>query len=171
MTAIEIPNVVIRKARVEDSEAFLGLIDALAAYEKLEPPDEQARQRLLRDGFGSSPRFEAYLAEIGGVVAGYSIVFETYSSFLALPTLYLEDIFVLPEHRKRKIGLALFLAMGGLAKERGCGRMEWSVLDWNEPAHDFYKRLGAKRMKEWCPYRLSREELWSLPGICPAGAE
>jgi GNAT superfamily N-acetyltransferase len=108
------------------------------------------------------PRFDAYLAEIDGVAAGYAFVFETYSSFLALPTLYLEDLFVLPEYRKRKAGYALFSAMLNEAYRRGCGRMEWTVLDWNQLAIDFYKRFGATHMREWHLYRLGRREIEEL---------
>jgi GNAT superfamily N-acetyltransferase len=95
---------------------------------------------------------------------GYAFVFETYSSFLALPTLYLEDLFVLPDFRNRRAGYALFAAMVAEAHERGCGRMEWTVLDWNQLAKDFYDRLGAKHMKEWQLYRLVRNEMEQIGG-------
>lgn len=151
--------VTVRRVRPGDGDSFLGLIAALAEYEHLPAPDEQARERLLADAFSERPRFEAYLAECDGKAVGYTIVFETYSSFLALPTLYLEDIFVLPEYRKRAVGRTLFHAMTALARERGCGRMDWVVLDWNEPAHRFYRNIGAKRLKQWELYRLTREQL------------
>jgi GNAT superfamily N-acetyltransferase len=111
----------------------------------------------------SPPRFEAFLASIDGRDVGYAIIYETYSSFLALPTLYLEDIFVLPEARSRKAGLALFLHIAALARTRGCGRMDWTVLDWNTLAQDFYHRLGASRLQEWQLFRLSRAQLDALP--------
>ena len=98
------------------------------------------------------------LSDFGKFTVGYAIVFETYSSFLALPTLYLEDIFVLSEYRRHGIGLKLFRYCCAEARRRGCGRMEWVVLDWNKSAIRFYNRLGAKRMKEWQLYRL---HLWS----------
>jgi GNAT superfamily N-acetyltransferase len=151
--------ITIRRAGTADAENFLGLIDALADYEKLNPPDAEARKRLIGDMTGSRPRFDAFLAETGGVAVGYSIVFETYSSFLALPTLYLEDLFVLPEYRSKKVGYLLFTAMAREAHRRGCGRMEWAVLDWNKLAIDFYKRLDATHMKEWHLYRLTRDQL------------
>jgi GNAT superfamily N-acetyltransferase len=163
-------GIAVRRATGRDADAFLALVEALADYEHLTPPDDAARARLLRDIFGPSPRIEAWLGECDGVIAGYAIILETYSSFLALPTLYLEDLFVLPAFRARTLGLALFLAMSTLARERGCGRMEWAVLDWNAPAHRFYGTLGARRMKEWELYRLTREELDALPSLSPTSA-
>ena len=134
-----------------DAEAILQLVDALADYESLPRPAAAAKQRLVAD---MNKRFDAWIAEVDGASAGYAFVFETYSSFLALPTLYLEDLFVLPEYRSRKVGLALFNEVLEEAKRRGCGRMEWSVLDWNELAINFYKRAGASHMKEWHCYRI-----------------
>ncbi len=155
----------IRKATPSDRDHILHLVDALAAYEKLDPPDEPARERLIRDMSGDRPRFEAYLADVDGRAVGYAFVLETYSSFLALPTLYLEDLFVLPEYRSRKVGYALFTAMVGEAYRRGCGRMEWTVLDWNRLAIDFYKRLGARHMNEWQLYRLLRGDMERIIGV------
>ena len=149
----------IRKAGPADAAAILRLVEGLAEYEHLTPPDEPARKRLVNDMFGERPRIEAYLAEVDGTPAGYAFAFETYSSFLALPTLYLEDLFVLPEYRKLKIGYSLFRRVALEAHQRGCGRMEWTVLDWNVPAIEFYRRLGAKHMKEWHLYRLTATEL------------
>ncbi len=148
-------TVAVRRAVADDAAALLGLIDALADYEKLTPPDDAAKARLTRDIFGGKPRLDAFLAEVDGTAAGYTLIFETYSSFLALPTLYLEDFFVLPAYRGRKVGARLFTAMVAEARKRGCGRMEWSVLDWNQLAIDFYERFGAKRLNEWKYYRLS----------------
>ena len=155
----------IRKAGIGDADVFLALIDALAAYEKLEPPDAEAKSRLVLDAFGPSPRIEAFLAEYQGAPAAYAITFASYSSFLASPSLYLEDIFVLPEFRSRKVGAALFFALATLAKQRGCARMEWTVLDWNRLALDFYARLGARHMREWQLHRLTRAELDALPDV------
>ncbi len=149
----------IRPAGVKDRDQILYLVRGLADYEKLTPPDEAAQERLLRDMFSSPPRIQAYLAEVDGTAAGYAFVFETYSSFLALPTLYLEDLFVLPEYRNRKIGYALFSFVVEEAHRRGCGRMEWSVLDWNTLAIDFYKRMGALHLHEWHVYRLVRSDM------------
>jgi len=155
-------HVAVRKAKRSDAATLLQLIHGLAEYEKLPPPDPAAEKRLIKDIFSASPRLEAFLGEYQGEAAGYALVFETYSSFLALPTLYLEDIFVLPEYRHRKVGLHLFLAMVREAHRRGCGRMEWAVLDWNQLALDFYARMGARQMKEWQLFRLVRSDMEAI---------
>ncbi|HXF99780.1 MAG TPA: GNAT family N-acetyltransferase [Bacteroidota bacterium] len=160
MTVEMLPRV--RPATPEDAEVVLALVDALADYEKLQRPDDEAKKRLLRDMFGERRRIEAYLGEYEGKPVGYAFVFETYSSFLALPTLYLEDLFVLPAYRSKKVGYALFTAMVREAYRRGCGRMEWTVLDWNHLAINFYKQLGARHMKEWQLYRLLRSDMERL---------
>lgn len=152
-------SVAVRKATRDDASAILSLVDALAEYEKLSPPDTSAKARLIRDMTANPPRFEAYLAECDGRAVGYAFVFETYSSFLALPTLYLEDLFVLPEYRQKKAGYALFTTLVKEAHARGCGRMEWTVLDWNQLAINFYKRLGATHMTEWQLYRMVRGKM------------
>lgn len=152
----------IRPATASDADAWLSLIDALADYEKLERPDAAARQRLLQDAFGERPRTEVYLAEMDGRVVGYAITLFTYSSFLALPTLYLEDLFVLESHRGQGAGYRLFTRCVEEAHQRGCGRMEWQVLDWNRLAIEFYERLGARQMKEWLPYRMVRGDMEAL---------
>lgn len=152
----------VRKANADDATTILNLIDSLADYEKLARPDDAARHRLIRDMTAAHPRFDAFLAELEGTAVGYAFVFETYSSFLALPTLYLEDLFVLPNYRKKKVGYALFNAIVAEAYKRGCGRMEWAVLDWNSLAINFYDRLGAMHMKQWLLYRLVREDMERL---------
>jgi GNAT superfamily N-acetyltransferase len=153
-------SVIVRAAGPSDVDAFLELVDALADYEELERPTPEARERLRRDGLGAGPRrFLAYLAEVDGRPVGYAIAFHTYSSFLALPTFYLEDLFVVPEARSRGVGRALFRFLAGEAVRAGCGRMEWAVLDWNRLAIDFYERLGARHLAEWHTYRLTREQL------------
>lgn len=159
----DLSHISIHKADASDADTFLSLIDALADYEKLDRPDAHARLRLVEDGFGLRPRFEAFLAFIDNQPIGYAIIYETYSSFLALPTLYLEDVFVLPDFRSRKAGLALFLHCARLARDRGCGRMDWTVLHWNELALDFYRRLGAEHLAEWQLYRLTRAGIDALP--------
>ncbi len=146
---------VVRKAVRTDAQAIHSLVDALADYEKLQRPTEDARARIVEDLFGPKPRLECWLAFLDGYPVGYAFAFETYSSFLALPTLYLEDLFVLPEYRSRKVGFALFDEVRNEAKRRGCGRMDWTVLDWNQLAIDFYQRIGATHMKEWHLYRLT----------------
>ena len=157
-----VPGLMIRPALPADAETILNLVRGLADYEHLPPPDRAAQDRLIRDMFSTPPRIQAFLAEYEGVAAGYTFIFETYSSFLAFPTLYLEDLFVLPAYRKKKVGYGLFLAMVGEAHRRGCGRMEWSVLDWNTPAIDFYKRFGATHLKEWHVYRLVRDDMENI---------
>jgi GNAT superfamily N-acetyltransferase len=146
---------VIRKAVVSDEPAILALVDALADYEKLDRPSPEARARHIRDRFGPKPKIDCFLAFMDGYPVGYAILLETYSSFLALPTLYLEDLFILDEYRKRGAGRALFLSALEEAKRRGCGRMEWTVLDWNQLAIDFYQKIGGKHMADWQLYRIT----------------
>jgi GNAT superfamily N-acetyltransferase len=159
----------IRPATPADGETFLTLVDALADYEKLGRPTPEARQRLLNDAFGERQRISVFLGELNGRAVGYAIVLETYSSFLALPTLYLEDLFVVPDARRFGMGRAFFKALAAEAVRRGCGRMEWVVLDWNQLAIDFYDKLGARRMTEWYTYRLTAEQLGEIAGAPPAG--
>jgi GNAT superfamily N-acetyltransferase len=158
-------DITIRGARAEDAPHIGRLVVALAEFEGLPPPDEEAINRLMADAFGPRPRFEIFLAEAAdGQVVGYAFVFETYSTFLALPTLYLEDLFVLPRYRGRRIGYELFMHCVREAVRRGCGRMEWAVLDWNRQAIHFYERLGAKHLHDWRLYRLDRAGLDRLAG-------
>jgi GNAT superfamily N-acetyltransferase len=156
------PPVAVRQAQKEDLPALYSLLDGLADYESLPRPDEGARTRLAEHGFGPQPKFEVFLAELDGKAVGYTISFETYSTFLARPTYYMEDLFVLPEYRKLKVGLALFMNCVRQARRRECGRMEWQVLDWNENAIRFYERAGAQRLEAWLPYRLGMEDLARL---------
>jgi GNAT superfamily N-acetyltransferase len=156
-----VPAPRVRAAGPDDAGTVLSLIDALADYEKLPRPDAAARARLREDGFGATPRYHALIAEAGDPPApvGYALYFETYSSFLARPTLYLEDLFIVPASRRGGHGLALFRALARVARSRGCARMEWSVLKWNRLAIDFYDHLGAAPLAEWQPYRLEGEAL------------
>ncbi|CAN5897748.1 GNAT family N-acetyltransferase [soil metagenome] len=152
----------IRPAVLEDAPALLLLIIALAEFEKLEPPDAAAQKRLIEDGFGPKPRFEAWLGfvENDPEPVAYAIFFETYSSFLARPSLYIEDIFVLPQYRKLGIGAALLKKAVELAQSRQCGRVEWTALDWNTNAQCVYEeKLGARRMSEWYLYRMTKTEM------------
>jgi GNAT superfamily N-acetyltransferase len=155
-------SVAVRQARHDDAPRILELVDALADYERLPRPDAGARERLRRDGFGPSPRFELLVGERDGATVGYALFFETYSSFLARPTLYLEDLFVHPDHRKCGLGLALFRAVATEAVRRECGRMEWAVLTWNRLAIDFYERLGAVALEDWRTFRLTGEALGAV---------
>ncbi len=145
----------IRPAGASDAAVLVELVISLADYEKLPRPDSAACERLTRDGFGAAPRFRVLLGHAEDRAVGYALFFETYSSFLARPTLYLEDIFVLPAYRGTGLGAALFRAVAAEAVERGCGRMEWAVLTWNQLAIDFYDRLGAETMHDWRTHRLA----------------
>jgi GNAT superfamily N-acetyltransferase len=149
----------VRPLATRDIPTLLALIDALADYEHLPRPDAAARERLARDALAAPPRFQVLLAEDAGRVVGYALYFETYSTFLALPTLYLEDLFVLPEARGRGAGAALFRACAREAVRRGCGRLEWQVLAWNELALGFYARWQSQALDDWRPFRLTGEAL------------
>lgn len=156
------PSIVLRPLTAEHAAAFCQLVTALAEFEKLPPPDAAAQARLVADALGPKPRIEVWLAFVDDAAApcGYAILVETYSSFLALPTLYIEDVFVLPDQRQRGVGSALLRKAVSLAHERGCGRMEWTALDWNVNAQRVYEqRLGAKRMSEWFLYRMTRTDM------------
>jgi GNAT superfamily N-acetyltransferase len=140
----------------ERFDAFVELLRALADYERLPRPDAAAVERLRQDAFGSAPRFEAALAlNSKGDAVGYATWFHTYSTFLARPTMYLEDLFVRDESRESGAGSALFEHVRTLGVRRGCGRMEWQVLDWNTLAREFYHRRQATWMKDWLTYRIT----------------
>lgn len=147
-------TIVISALSEERFDDFVNLINDLADYEKLDRPSAEAVTRLRADAFGDNPRFEAFLADIDGKAVGYAITFQTYSSFLAKPTQYLEDLYVREDARNAGVGGALFDHVHNLAKSRGCGRMEWQVLDWNKLARDFYERRGARFLHDWCTYRI-----------------
>jgi GNAT superfamily N-acetyltransferase len=155
-------GIVVRDASLADAGAFLDLIDSLADYEHLPRPTLEARERLLRDGFGDNARFHPYLAELDGVPVAYAITLSTYSSFLALPTLFLEDLFVRPEDRGKGVGRAIFRYLARKALDEGCGRMEWMVLDWNDLALGFYNAVGGRRLTDWLPFRMDRAALVRL---------
>jgi len=148
----------IRRAAGPDAPQLLSLIKALADFEKLKRPGPEAGKRLVRDCFGRRKRFDAFLAFSGKRAIGYAIILETYSSFLALPILYLEDLFVLPGERGQGTGMMLFLRCLKEARRRGCGRMQWVVLDWNRSAIRFYKRIGARHLREWHTYGLEKKQ-------------
>src|SRR5262245_9946046 len=162
----------VRPATEADGATFVGLVRKLAQYEKLEPPSREAERRLLRDAFGARPRIEVLIADQDGTPVGYAIFFETYSSFLALPTLFLEDLFVVTEAPGAGAGRTLMRWLAREAVRRGCGRFEWQVLDWNRLAIDFYERLGAERLAEWQTYRLTGNGLEKLSHLnLPAGTD
>jgi GNAT superfamily N-acetyltransferase len=156
--------VVIRKGRQDDSGQFVSLLVALAKFEKLDPPSKEGRKRLIEDVFKRN-RIDLFVASEGKKLVGYALYFYTYSSFLAKPTLYLEDLFVLEEYRKGGVGYALFRRCVDEAIRMKCGRMEWSVLAWNEKALKFYERLGAKRLSDWYVYRLDEKGLSEVPKV------
>ncbi len=156
------PAFTLREAVREDVPAIVSLIEALALYER-QPEDCHADPRLLEEHlFGPRKYAEVVLAEASGEVIGFALYFFNYSTWLTRPGLYLEDLFVKPERRGLGAGKALLTRLAQIAVARGCGRMEWSVLTWNEPAIGFYKSLGAFPMDGWRTYRLTGDALAAL---------
>lgn len=154
----------IRPAVRADVPALFALIGELARYEKLEHACVGDPARLEEHLFGSRPYCEALVAEEAGRVVGFALFFHNYSTFLTRPGVYLEDLFVLPAERRRGHGRELLRAVARLAIERGCGRFEWAVLDWNTPAIRFYESLGAEPLDEWRLFRLTGDALTALAG-------
>lgn len=152
----------IRKGRRTDAEQFISLLVGLARFEKLAPPSKEGRRRILEDVFRRK-RVNLFVASEGRKLVGYALYFYTYSSFLAKPTLYLEDLYVQDEYRKMGVGFALFRRCVDEAQRAMCGRMEWSVLAWNDKALKFYERMGAKRLSDWWVYRLDERALAEVP--------
>jgi GNAT superfamily N-acetyltransferase len=152
----------IRSATPADIPAIASLIRALAEYEKLSHVVVLREEDLRQHLFGERRYAEVILAEEAGTVVGFALFFHNYSTFLTKPGIYLEDLFVRPEHRGKGHGKALLTHLAKLAVERGCGRFEWSVLDWNTPAIEFYESLGAVCMEDWNLYRLTGEPLKQL---------
>jgi GNAT superfamily N-acetyltransferase len=152
----------IRKATADDIPLIIELIRELAEFERM--PDEAIAtpEDLRRDGFCGQPSFYVEIAEWSGELAGFALWFFNYSTWQGRPGLYLEDLFVRPPFRKRGIGKALLTYLAKIAVEKGCGRYQWQVLDWNTPAILFYESLGAKTMKEWLTMRVSGEALREL---------
>jgi GNAT superfamily N-acetyltransferase len=153
---------VIRRGTERDVPTILKLIRGLAEYERLAHEMEATPARVRAHGFGRRRYFETIICRRGGKPVGFALYFFTYSTFLARPTLYLEDLFVLPEDRGTGAGKALLRALARIAVRRGCGRLEWAVLDWNRPAIGFYKRLGAKLRRQWILTRLTGAPLRRL---------
>lgn len=155
-------NFVIRSATRDDVPIILALIRDLARYERA--PDEVTAtvEGLLDVLFGEKPAAEVRLAFEGSIAAGFAVFFHNFSTWLGRPGLYLEDLFVRPEHRGKGYGQALLVDLAKIAQQRDCGRMEWAVLDWNDPAIRFYRKLGAKAMDEWTVFRLTRDGIASL---------
>lgn len=155
-------HVSIRAACEGDVATILGFIRELATYEKLLDQVVADEPSLKATLFSKTPAAEVLIAELGGDPVGFALFFQSYSTFLASPGLYLEDLFVLPSARSRGVGLALMSACASIAVARGYGRFEWSVLDWNEPALDFYRRLGAVTLADWRTHRLTGTSLTTL---------
>ncbi|HEY1378476.1 MAG TPA: GNAT family N-acetyltransferase [Gemmataceae bacterium] len=154
----------IRPATAADVPAVARLIRGLAEYERLSHAVDLDEARLRDHLFGPRPFAEVLLAEDDGEVVGFALFFPSYSTFLARPGLFLEDLFVVPERRGAGHGKALLAAVARRAVEQGCGRLEWSVLDWNEPAIGFYRRLGAAPLDDWTGFRLTGDALRAVAG-------
>jgi len=147
-----------------DVPIILGLIRQLAEYEKLTHEVTATEQDVRASLFGERPAAEVLLAYAGDVPIGFAVFFQSFSTFLGKPGLYLEDLFVVPEWRRKGVGKRLFASVAALAVARGCGRFEWAVLDWNTPALDFYRSLGARVMDDWRICRLTEDALRRAAG-------
>lgn len=157
-----IPNLTLRFATAADAELILKFIEGLAEYEKLSYEVATNAEQLRHELFGQHPAAEVVIAEYEGHPAGFALFFHNFSTFLGQRGLYLEDLFVQPEFRGKGIGQALLTFLAKTAVERGYGRFEWSVLDWNEPAISFYQKLGARPLDEWTIFRVTGEALTKL---------
>ena len=155
-------NATIRPARRDDAPTIANLIRELAVYEKLEDQAKATADELARHLFGGRPSAEVLIAEVEGAPVGFALFFPTFSTFRGQPGLYLEDLFVRPEYRGRGIGKKLMASVAKVAVDRGCGRLEWSVLDWNTPSIEFYRSQGAVPMDEWTVFRLADQALENL---------
>jgi GNAT superfamily N-acetyltransferase len=160
-------ELILRPAEPGDVQTVFELIQALAEYEKLSHAVVGSVDALKDHLFGSRPYVEAILAEWGGETAGFALFFHNYSTFLTQPGIYLEDLFVLPKYRRRGIGKAILSYLAQLAVARGGGRLEWSVLDWNEPAIAFYENMGASVLPDWRICRVTGDSLSQLATVSP----
>jgi GNAT superfamily N-acetyltransferase len=147
--------ITIRSAASSDSALLARLIRELAVYERLEDVCQITPQILIEQIFGQHPAAEALIGEIDGIAHGFALFFPNFSTFVGKPGLYLEDLFVEPEWRGKGLGKALLLRLIEIARERNCGRVEWSVLNWNVDAQSFYRKLGAEPMQDWTVWRVS----------------
>jgi GNAT superfamily N-acetyltransferase len=164
MIATDIPGFQIKSATESDGPVILSFIEKLAHYERLSH-EVVATEELLRETlFGERRTAEVAIGYLETKPVGFVLFFHNYSTFLGKPGLYIEDLFVDEDYRRRGYGRALLLHVARLAKERDCGRLEWSVLDWNQPAIDFYKKLGALPMSEWTVFRVAGKSLDELAG-------
>jgi GNAT superfamily N-acetyltransferase len=155
-------STVIRRATAEDAGQILKFIRALAAFERAPDAVEATEEGLIRDGFGPNPFFQCLIADYDGQPAGFALYFFNYSTWVGRPGVYVEDLFVLPEFRRKGIGRALLKRVAAIAVENGCQRLQWEVLDWNTPAIDFYRELGAEFLDEWRNVRLGGEAIAQL---------
>jgi GNAT superfamily N-acetyltransferase len=160
----------LRPAVPSDVPVILRFITALAEYERLLDQVSATDEALHTALFGPQPRAEVLIAEWHGAPAGFALFFHNFSTFLAKPGLYLEDLFVLPEFRGRGIGKALLTRLAALAVERGCGRFEWTVLDWNEPSIRFYESLGGARLDDWRIFRVTGQALARMASLATQSA-
>jgi GNAT superfamily N-acetyltransferase len=162
----------IRTATPDDIPLILDLIRSLAAYEREPDAVQTTDADLLRDGFGQQPRFECLIAEVrtevGGEAAGFALYFDNYSTWRGRSGIHLEDLFVLPRFRGQGIGKALLARVAARAVERGCVRLQWDVLEWNQTAIDFYRGLGAQFLDEWRIMRVNDEAIQTLAALEPA---
>jgi GNAT superfamily N-acetyltransferase len=152
----------IRPATRADAQVIASLVRELAEYEKLAHEARANAGDFLRELESPDPVIHVLIAEWSNAPVGFALYFFNFSTFVGRPGLYLEDLFVRPAHRARGIGRALLRALARIARERNCGRMEWAVLDWNEPALNFYETLGARQMNEWVIHRLTPPEIEKL---------
>ena len=151
-------EILIKKVTKTNFDSFINLLEKMALFEDQSHPDSAAKKRLKEDALSKNPKYEAFIANLGSQDIGFMIIYPTYSSFLALPSLFLEDIFVLKEFRKQRIGQKMFDYCVKLAKDRDCGRMEWWTLNWNMPAINFYKKNNATRTNNIF-YQLSKKQI------------
>jgi GNAT superfamily N-acetyltransferase len=159
------PHVTIRPCVEGDAESLVNLVRELAVYERLEQFARATADDFRRHLFGPTPVAEAIVAEADGQAVGFALFFMTFSTFRGQPGIYLEDLFVQPDHRGRGVGKRLLAAVASRAVERGCGRLNWSVLDWNEPSIGFYLSLGARPLDDWTVFRLDDEALARLASL------
>jgi len=162
MTQTDLTTFTISPAEREDVPVIFEFVRELAEYERLAGRVTATREQLEQTLFGPRPFAEVVIARVGEKPAGFALFFHNYSTFLARPGVYLEDLFVRPEFRGLGIGRALLQYLAKIAVERGCGRLEWAVLDWNEPAQNFYRRQGAVPLDDWIIYRVTDEALTTL---------
>jgi GNAT superfamily N-acetyltransferase len=166
-THISAPTIRLRQAQVADTQQILAFISELAEYEKLAHEAVADEATLATQLFGDHPAAEVVIAEVDGQPAGFALFFHNFSTFLGQRGLYLEDLFVRPKFRGLGLGRRLMIHLAKLAVERDCGRFEWSVLDWNTPAIDFYRELGASPLDEWTVQRVTGDALKALAARDP----